>query len=161
MALGRSDKRSRRFVVPRLQITAMMDMFTIILIFLLFSFSSDPETIELERNLELPKSTAKMGYKESIKLVLSNSSLKLDDKVVAKLKNGRITGLDKTDLKKSVLYHQLTLLRLKNEKQDFLVKNQHILFLCDRRLPFKTINTVIKTAGLAGFPDFQFAVLKK
>ncbi len=89
MALGKRRKRSKQLITPKLQITAMMDMFTIILIFLLFSFSNKPETMTLDKDLDLPKSIAKMDYRETIKLVLSQKSLKLEDKVVAKLKNGK------------------------------------------------------------------------
>ena len=37
---------------------------------------------------------------------------------------------------------------------------QHLLFFCDRALPFKTINQVVKTAALAGYANFQLAVLE-
>ena len=39
MALGNMRSRDKKFVPPKLMITSMMDMFTIILIFLLFQFS--------------------------------------------------------------------------------------------------------------------------
>jgi biopolymer transport protein ExbD len=40
-------------------------------------------------------------------------------------------------------------------------KKKPLLFLCDKQHTFRSINHVIKTAGMAGFPNFQFAVLKK
>ncbi len=162
MALGKRRKRSKQLITPKLQITAMMDMFTIILIFLLFSFSNKPETMTLDKDLDLPKSIAKMDYRETIKLVLSQKSLKLEDKVVAKLKNGKIIGLNRKNLEKSILYKKL---RSYWEEQDRVkavgATERQILFLCDKRLPFKTINNIVKTAALAGFPNFQFAVLEK
>ena len=53
----------------------MMDMFTIILIFLLFQFSEKPETIHMLEDIELPQSTAKMDHTETIKLVLTQKGL--------------------------------------------------------------------------------------
>ena len=162
MALGKRRIRSKQLITPKLQITAMMDMFTIILIFLLFSFSDKPETMILDKDLELPKSIAKMDYKETIKLVLSQKSLKLEGKVVAKLKKGKIIGLNRKNLEKSILYKKL---RSYWEEQDRVkavgATERQILFLCDKRLPFKTINSIVKAAALAGFPNFQFAVLEK
>lgn len=155
MALGKLKKGSRQFIVPKLQITSMMDMFTIILIFLLFSFSNNPEAIELNKDLQLPESEAKLDYKENIELVLSRSNLKLENEVIAEIKNGKIIGLNPKELKQSNLYRQLKAYR---EKAD---KNELILFLCDKRLPFNTINTIMKTAAMAGYPNFQFGVLKK
>lgn len=162
MALGKKKKNAKQFSAPKLQITAMMDMFTIVLIFLLFSFSDKPETVNIDRELDLPQSTAKMDYSDTIKMVLSHENLKLNDTVVAQLENGRITGLKPDRLKDSDLFRKLSFYReeldraMENEK-----KGNHILFFCDKRIPFKTINSVMKTAGMAGFPDFQFAVLRK
>jgi biopolymer transport protein ExbD len=162
MALGKSRRRSKAFVPPKLQITAMMDMFTIVLIFLLFSFSSEPDKLVLDKELELPKSIAKMSYKETIKLVLSQNSLKLEDRVVAKLNHGKIIGLNRNKLKDSYLYKELsTYWKEKERVKAVETAEKQILFLCDKRLPFKTINSIVKTAALAGFPNFQFAVLKK
>ena len=103
MALGKTRRHSKPFVPPKLQITSMMDMFTIILIFLLFSFSSKPETIDLDKNIKLPESVAELDHKESIKLVLSLTSLTLEDEIIANIKDGKIVGLDPLKLKESNL----------------------------------------------------------
>ena len=140
----------------------MMDMFTIILIFLLCSFSSNPKTLDGVKGLELPKSTAEANYKDSIRIVLSRDALKLNDNVLASVDNDKIVGLDPKHLKDSSLYKQLHELYDENKESAGTTGKdpKHILFICDKRHSFKTINTVIKTAGLAGFPNFQFAVLE-
>jgi len=162
MALGKRKRRKEQFIPPKLQITSMMDMFTIILIFLLFSFSDKPETMKLEKNLELPVSTAKLDYNENIKLVLSQNSLYLGDEKIAWIKYGKIEGLHSLHLEELKLYSELKTYR-EEKKADAAEtsKEESILFLCDKRLEFKTINNIIKTAGLAGYPNFQFGVLKK
>ena len=101
MALGKTRRRSQGFVPPKLQITSMMDMLTIILIFLLFSFSDTPENLTLDKDLELPTSTAKLNYSDNIKLVLSQKSLQIGDEVIAHLNGGKIVGLDPDRLKDS------------------------------------------------------------
>ncbi len=162
MALGKKKNHAKQFTAPKLQITAMMDMFTIVLIFLLFSFSDRPETMNLDKELDLPQSTAKMDYKETIKMVLSKESLKLNDTVVAQIENGRITDLNTDRLRDSDLFKKLSFYRAEMDMvSEDEKKGNHILFFCDKRIPFKTISSVMKTAGMAGFPDFQFAVLGK
>jgi len=162
MAFGKSRRRTQRFIPPRLQITSMMDMFTIILIFLLFSFSDKPETIMLDKDLKLPVSNAKLDYNDNIKLVLSQNSLQLGDEVIARLENGNIVGLNRGKLKDSKLYKELKAYKKSEKENDSeSSKNESILFLCDRRLSFKTVNSIVKTAGMAGYPNFQFGVLKK
>jgi biopolymer transport protein ExbD len=140
----------------------MMDMFTIILIFLLFSFSNKPETMTLDKDFKLPKSTAELDYEDNINLALSQTSLELGGEVIATVKNGRVVGLDPHNLKTSRLYERLRSSRESADKlQGHGNPKQHILFLCDKRLPFRTINSVVKAAAMAGYPNFQFGVLKK
>ncbi|MFA6012994.1 MAG: biopolymer transporter ExbD [Desulfobacteraceae bacterium] len=155
MALGRSNKKP--FNPPKLQLTSMMDMFTIILIFLLFSFSNNPEQMSLDGQMKLPESTSKLDYKDSIRLVLTKDELKLDGKVVATIKGDEVIGLDK-------LYDALKNYRdvADSLKQDVKIveRKEHILFLCDKDHSFKVVNTIIKTAGKAGYPNFQFGVVE-
>lgn len=165
MAFGKSIN-SKSFVPPKLMLTSMMDMFTIVLIFLLFSFSDRPETIKIDKDLELPRSSAEMDYDKNIKLVLSKNTLMLDNEIVANLHNGEITGFDQNNLKDSILYERLRANFEKNKKrgEDNLNENpssQEIIFLCDKSHEFRIINQVMKTAGLAGYPNFQFAVLQE
>ena len=162
MALRKSKKRSRKFVPPKLMLTSMMDMFTIILIFLLFSFSEHPEDLKLDKDLELPSSTSKGEYQETIKIVLSQKELRLNDKVMATVQGRQITGLANDDLENSSLFHGLKAFRIESEKpENGQEPPTHVLFLCDKSHSFQTINRVIKTAGLAGYPNFQFAVLEE
>lgn len=184
MALGAMRKSRKPFTPPRLMITSLMDMFTIILIFLLFSFSDNPETIALDANMDLPRSKAKLTHEECIRLVFTRDSLKLEDEVIATVQDGQVVGLDPDNLKESELYKKLrkiyedpSLLNATisegaeatgmptessaSEEEDQAEKKKPLLFLCDKEHTFKSINNVIKTAGMAGFPNFQFAVLKK
>jgi biopolymer transport protein ExbD len=157
-----SRRAGRSFSPPKLNITSMMDMFTIILIFLLFSFSSKPELTGLDKDMQLPQSTAKTDLQENIKLILSRSTLKLGDQILAKLDQDTIVGLDPKDLKSSDLYRELSnWAKMSAARENEETEPQPILLLCDRRLPFKTINHITKTAALAGFPNFQLAVLKR
>jgi len=160
MALGSNRPRAGKFVPPKLMITSMMDMFTIILIFLLFQFSEKPESINMMENIELPRSTAKMEHTETIKLVLTRNSLHINDDMIAKVKKGRVIGLDPQNPKTSILYQRLAIkYKQSTEKPDENGPKNHILLLCDKQHRFKTINDIVKTAALAGYPNFQFAVL--
>jgi hypothetical protein len=151
-------------------LTSMMDMFTIILIFLLFSFSEEPEKLKLGKDLELPRSTAEAGYSKALKIVLTKNELRIDDEVMAQVRNSEIVGLEPADLQSSALFQRLKSTRsgAKGAAQDnaggdgaMPQEAPHVLFLCDKTHSFKTINQVIKTAGLAGYPNFQFGVLEE
>lgn len=161
MALSKSKRKSKKFVPPGLMLTSMMDMFTIILIFLLFSFSENPEKIDLDKNLDLPTSSSKAEYSEGVQLLLSKKELRLNDELIATVRGNEITGLADESLETSALFQRLKTHKAEEVKPEGEApKASHVLFLCDRSHSFKTINRVIKTAGLAGYPNFQFAVLE-
>ena len=164
MALSKINKRAGKFKPPVLMLTSMMDMFTIILIFLLCSFSEHPEKLKLDQNLELPKSSSQSEYSKTIKVILSKNELRLNNEVMATVHGSTIQGLSGVDPKTSSFFQRLqTFYKTKDELTDPSDKKQeaHLLFLCDKSHSFGTINTVIKTAGLAGYPNFQFAVLQE
>jgi biopolymer transport protein ExbD len=159
MALG---KHSRKITPPKLIMTSMVDIFTFLLIFLLASFSDHVARFSIDGSVSLPKSAAKSDFKDNIRIVVSENTVWLGQDVVAQVKDGAVVGLDVNKPKSSVLYHKLVQCREKEEQSTTDTKEKNlILFLCDKRLSFKTINSIIKTAGLAGFPNFQFGVLKK
>jgi biopolymer transport protein ExbD len=164
VALGRRKRKPKKFVPPKLMLTSMMDMFTIILIFLLLSFSENPETLRLDKNLELPHSSAELGYQKTIQIVLSKNELRLNDEVMAEVRGHSILGLSPDDPAASTLYQRLKTKRTEQTAgtpEDHTDQAPHILFLCDKSHSFKTINSVIKAAGMAGYPNFQFAVLEE
>lgn len=158
MALGETRKRRSTFVAPKLQITSMMDMFTIILIFLLFSFSNRPETMQLEKDLLLPKSTAQLNYEDSVRITATEKMLKVGETIVAVIEDGKLKDFPSDNVTETDLYKSL---KASNNKKAASGETKPVLFLCDRRLSFNTINRIIKTAAQAGYPNFQFAVLKK
>jgi len=159
MALGR---RPRKFVPPKLIMTSMVDIFTFLLIFLLASFSDHVARFSIDGSISLPKSTAKADFTESIRIAVSQNTMWLGEDPVAQVKDGSIVGLDPSNPKDSLLYKKLVKCRQDAERRNVEGKEKNpILFLCDKQLSFRTINSIIKTAGLAGFPNFQFGVLKQ
>jgi len=160
MALGQRRYQRKSFVIPKLQITSMMDMFTIILIFLLFSFSDNPEKRTIEKGMILPKSTSQIDCNNNITVSLSSNSLKIGTQHISDVNQGVIQGFDGQHPEQSDLYKHLLTMR---HNLDPKKKQEHsaIVIFCDQRVPYKTIHQVVKTSGMAGFPNFQFAVLKK
>src|SRR5580692_5607482 len=73
-----------------LQITSMIDMFTIILVFLLKSYASSSVEIAVNQNVRLPSSTASQAPVEALKLIVSTQGIFVDDKQMAKIENGQL-----------------------------------------------------------------------
>ncbi|MFZ1984690.1 MAG: biopolymer transporter ExbD [Desulfatitalea sp.] len=162
MGFSRLERRKQKERPPGLMLTSMMDMFTIILLFLIVNFSDNPARGISLKDVDLPRSTSEAQSAKAIRIVLSKKELLLNDEWVASVKGLETTGITDDDPEGSALFKRLKSYRAETEAKDAnQAEAPHILFLCDKTHSFRTINRVIKTAGLAGYPNFQFAVLEE
>ena len=170
MALGNSKALRPQEPEPTINITSMMDMFTIIVFFLLFSYASKPDEFAVDKNVDLPESSSSFDYSNSVKLFLSDVHIKIEEDIVAQMKGGKVVGLNPDKPERSSLYQKLKQYKEKQISDAKLVAMEtgqepksdfHVLFFCDRNLTFKTMNSIIKVAAAAGYPNFQLAVMEK
>ncbi len=147
----------RRFEVPikknqsfTLNITSMTDMFTIMLVFLLQSFAAGEVNIEPVAGIRLPQSSTEKNPVDGVKLSISPTELKFDQKVVALVKNQNIdtASIDANDSNFiKPLFDELQKFNKDNEK---LAKTG-----ADQELPYSTLRKVMYTASMAGFPKLK------
>jgi biopolymer transport protein ExbD len=139
-----------------------MDVMTIILIFLLFSFSSQDQNLRLAKDMELPKSTSEKPFKWAINITLTENELMVEDLTVCRYKNGQFGDIGDDPDKIVLLYKQLTDLKSleKYREVDRDASEPVVIFQADKKHKFDTIYKVMKTAAMAGYPNFRFAVLK-
>ena len=86
--LARSQKKKNRKknIVISLMLTSMVDMFSMLVCFLLVTFSSSPE-VTILNGIELPKAKTGTVVKEASVLALSKESLYLDQEEIGSVKN--------------------------------------------------------------------------
>jgi biopolymer transport protein ExbD len=74
----------------RLNLTPMMDVFSILITFLLMSYSTDPINVDPKQGLELPKSATLNGLDEVPTLAVTKTEVLVNDQKVADIVNGDI-----------------------------------------------------------------------
>ena len=170
-------KKSRRGNTEAgLTITSMMDMMTIILVFLLKSYSTEDISVAPSDDLQIPVSTSLKPTKLAVNVVVSRKDIVVDGAWVLDLEQAlndesgdeqtTVPEDDKRGQLISKLYDVL-LEKAENAKDlgvrtgnaDFEFKGE-VLLQCDRRLPFSVIREVMFTAGQAQFGNFRFVVIK-
>jgi biopolymer transport protein ExbD len=129
-----------------LLLTALIDAFSILVIFLLMNFSSTGEILFITKGMELPKA--------------KRADL-LDVSPVIKVFDGRIF-LQEKEIKEANLTEKLLDFRkafLKaNPTQEF---PGVITIQADRRTKFESLNGVVLASNQAGFSDLKFAVVSR
>ncbi len=144
-----------------LNITSMTDMFTIMLVFLLQSYSTADVQITPEKDIRLPQSTTMSNPTEAIKISLSANALKIDQTTIADIKNAEFLPQDLEDKDTNFikpLFNELDKLA-KAEAQPAHIKEGRILLQADRNLPYATLRKVMYTASMAGFPQLKLVTL--
>lgn len=167
--MGRGMKKYMEKRLPstfKIQITSMVDMFVILLVFLLKSYSTSSVNITPSKNLSLPKSTSITDPQDVLKLVVSRDGVYVDDKNVIKFENGTVAkaDLDPADPQFiPALFKELDE-KAKNVKDiaklNSLVEfDGRVLVQADRDMPYSLLQKVMYTSMLAGYANVKLAVV--
>lgn len=165
----RANKRHRREhsgEIRDLNITPMLDMMTILLVFLLKSFASSSQDVNVS-NLTLPHSTTKLAIEEALSLMVTQSEILVDQKVVAVLDNGSVKPEDLPEGPGGYLIKPLY--DALESHADHLKKIEEfggtqfigrIAIIADKSTNYRTLFRILYTAGRAEFGSFKLFVQK-
>lgn len=150
----------------KIQITSMVDMFIILLVFLLKSFSTSPVQINPSKELKLPESSSTTDPVDVIKLIVSKHGIFVEDNKVVDLNNGSLMKQD-IDVSDSnfikSLYEELD--KHATRMKDIAKVNTEakfdgqILLQADKDLPYDLLKKVMYTSMLVGYSDVKLAVM--
>lgn len=182
-APGRRNKHNRplsgkgkRSVVVMLSLTAMVDMFTVLVVFLLQNYQTTGEVIEISDQVILPKALAVRELKPAFVVVASKEGIMLDKEFVADF----LQVKDQADWKIESLFNRLTdRFREAQEKRAGLAglkqaidetrpessrgrpeDDRRVTVQADKDIDFLTIKKIMWTLTEAGASEINFAVLK-
>jgi len=160
-------KKRREIEEPAaMSMNSLLDILTIILVFLLKSYSTDPVTLKAAEDLKPPFSSAQIKAEQSTTVTLTLNNLLVDDKPVIRIEQGVVGEGDTSSngflvdplfqaLQESV-DHQKRVASF-NSSAEF---TGIITVISDRHVPFKLLSQVMYTAGQAQFSKFKFMVVK-
>lgn len=166
-ALARKKRvdREAEGEIKELNITAMMDMMTIILVFLIKSYSASSITVTASEDVRPPLSTTRQTPKDTIAITVTPKSILVGDKKKVELVNmavkpgdldgKRILPLDAA-LQKEV--EKLKYIAERNPNAPF---SREVAIIGDKRVPYELLSSVLYTAGQNELENFRFIVLQK
>jgi biopolymer transport protein ExbD len=142
-----------------LQITSMADIFMILLVFLLKSYSTSLATVSLTEGTQLPTATAGGAMRDALKLEVTDKAVNLDSRSVAKLENFRFQrgDVDASGTARAIV-KALSDWRAKT-KTEASVSN--LVVVADQRVPYATLKPILASAAGVGYVDLQLVVVEK
>ncbi|HSM92690.1 MAG TPA: biopolymer transporter ExbD [Anaeromyxobacteraceae bacterium] len=154
--------------VSELNITAMMDMMTIILVFLLKSYQTSTVNVTMTADLTVPVSSTQLSPQDNIGLSVSMREILVGERRVVEIQNGIIPPAAKGG-KADSFYVGAVYDALKKEvdKQKYIAQfnkaapfTGRVNIVADKRVPYRTLMEVLYTAGQAELGEYKFMVMK-
>jgi len=166
-ALARKKRKERELSgeIRELNMTAMMDIMTIILVFLLKSYSSSAVAMTSSEDVQPPASTSRLTPRETVAVTITPNTILVGDKKVLSLENGAVPSRWvqgrlilplAQELKKEV-----SKLKYIAEKQAHAPFRGELSVIGDRNIPYDLLLAVLYTAGQSELEHFRFVVLQK
>jgi biopolymer transport protein ExbD len=144
-----------------LNLTALMDILSNLLFFLLASYTAQSVEVEGHAGLRLPSSTSQVALNPQITITVTETAIDVGGIPVAHIANGLVTDALDSDEKIAPLYERMRQVRVSREAagRADLADSTLILLLADKGTDSRTISTVLRSAGYAGFASVRFGVI--
>lgn len=152
---GKKKKQSQDMA---LQITSMADIFMILLVFLLKSYSSSISSAAPTGKTKLPVASSSETMKDTLKLEISPDAIIIDQKPIVTLKDFAFEPGELPEHGLSGPLYRVLFEQRKHLPEPNLDSN--LMVLADERAPYSTIERVIASAAGAGFVDLQLVVVQ-
>jgi biopolymer transport protein TolR len=141
-----------------LNMVSLMDIFTILVFFLLVS-AADTQVLPSPKQIKLPESTAEKAPKENIIIMVSSSEILVQGQKVATI-NGASNRAQPiipellNDLKRRAAEKSNTNERRTNPKQG-------VTIMGDKRIPYQLLKKIMLTCASADYTNISLAVTQK
>jgi biopolymer transport protein ExbD len=134
---------------------SLMDIFTILVFFLLVS-SSDVEELQNNKSIRLPESTAEKKPKETLVVMVNNEDIIIKGQKVASVNDAINNNESTIPLLKKELEYQV------NRSKQSLAPGEkfvgEITIMGDRAIPYKLLKKIMVTCAQAEYTKLSLAV---
>jgi biopolymer transport protein ExbD len=165
LMLMRRRHKGMKSPVEGLNLTAMMDMMTIILVFLIKQYASAPENITLNDDLRPPASSSTDNLVPSTQVLISKTAVMVADKPVLKIdSDGKVSAVDGSaepwTSVQAALEKRVATINAIHERggAEF---DGNLMVVADEDTPYDVVSKVLYQAGKAQFTTYRLVVRRK
>lgn len=159
----RRRHRKRGDGTVKLNITSMIDMFTLMVVFLLKNYSAQGQLVTPANNLLLPSSTVEKNAGEALSVKVSQTNIMVENNIVVDEK-GYQAVLAQKDFLIEPLYNVLKKYCDEAKKSSEMFKTEFsgkISIQGDVAIPYNMLTRIMYTCGQAGYPVMNLVVYRK
>jgi len=155
--------RNRGNATVKLNITSMIDMFTLMVVFLLQNYSSQGQLVTPAEGLTLPKSSVEKMAKEALNVKVSQKNIMVENAIVIDPGQFQVI-LSQKDFLIDPLFKALSKYSEEAKKSAAMFKTEFsgkISIQGDVEIPYNVLTRVMYTCGQAGYPNMNLIVYRK
>ncbi len=154
--MAKHHKRNRG--AGALNLVSLMDIFTILVFFLLVN-SSDVETLPNTKDLQLPESIAEEKAKETVVILIGEVDIIVQGTPVAKVADVmNIKGNDIPALREALVSQNDRVLRRESQED---IEGREVTIMGDKEIPYRLLKKVMATCMASDYGQISLAVLQK
>jgi len=154
--MAKHHGRNRR--VATLNLVSLMDIFTILVFFLLVN-SSNVEVLPNAKDVQLPESIAEEKAQETVVILISATDILVQGVLVAKVDEVLATsGNDIPALRQALKSQNDRVLR--REAQDDII-GREVTIMGDKDIPYRLLKKVMATCTASDYGQISLAVLQR
>jgi biopolymer transport protein ExbD len=153
---SRVKRHKHKFAITTgLNLVSLMDIFTILLLFLLVHVTGEDEIIQIPDIVRLPVSAAYSRPEPTTAVYVTPAGIFVGDKRVAEARDvlnsteSSIEGLERELLKQAEM------------EKDVSGSKRKIIIMGDKTIPFTLLKKVMYTCARGGYPAISLAVVQK
>jgi len=139
----------------KLNLVSLMDIFTILVFFLMVNSSSDVQVLNQDKNVKLPISSADQMPKEALALAVTDDDILIGGRAIVKVAQLREFNGDVEPLLKAELDYQSA-----KSKAAVSAQGRPITIVADREVPYELLKKIMSTCVDAGYASISLAVNK-
>ena len=153
----RQERKSRNSSSLDMNLVALIDIFTI-LIFFLLSSAAGVEILNTSKSVKLPQSVSEKLPKETVVITISAEDIIVDGRRVATVAEALAADGDLIAPLKAELDLQANRVVIRAENA---AQSKAVTIMGDKEIPYRLLRKVMVTAARANYSDVSFAVVQK
>ena len=152
--IKRHQRRSKN--QGKLNLVSLMDIFTILVFFLMVNSSSDVQVLNQDNSVKLPVSNADQMPKETLALAITQDDILVGGRPIVKVDQMTAFDGEVEPLLKAELDYQA-----KRSTAEIPATGRPITILADQQVPYELLKKIMTTCVDAGYASISLAVTRQ
>ncbi len=151
---------SSRKRIKQLNITSLIDIFTILLVFLLKNYSVEGDIVTISPDLDLPSATVEKKPTRDFLIAVSSNYISVEQIHVVDLSKLSAELLVIPELKRELVSNRERIEEIQKMNPAVAFTGK-VLIQADKAIPFRIIKQVMWTCGDSGYQNISLVLHKK